>query len=383
MPRAPLPAVVRRLGGVSLLTDASSEMIYPLLPAFLVATLGASSAFVGLVEGVAEATASLAKIASGRLADRMGRAKPLVVLGYGVSSLARPAMALAALPAHVLLIRFLDRVGKGVRGAPRDALLAAAVASRERGRAFGFHRAMDNAGALLGPLLASALLAAGLDLRAVFAAALLPGLLSLALLVWGVGDAPLVLAARAATGRLPGGFVRYLGVLALFTLGNSSDAFLILRAQQLGVPLTALPLLWAFHHVVKAGLSTPLGALSDRVGRRQAIATGWGVYALAYGGFALASSAIHAWLLFALYGVFHAATEGAERALVADLVPDGLRGRAYGLYHAVTGAMLLPASLVTGLVWQRLSPAWALGLGAGLALAATLALMLLVRSEER
>jgi MFS family permease len=379
MARTPLPAVVRRLGGVSLLTDASSEMIYPLLPAFLVGTLGASPSFVGLVEGVAEATASLAKIVSGRLADRLGRAKPLVLAGYGLSSLARPAMALAAAPGHVLLIRFLDRVGKGVRGAPRDALLAASIPADDRGRAFGFHRAMDNAGALVGPLLASLLLAAGADLRGVFACALLPGLLSLALLGFGVRDAPLGGVERAGAGRLPGGFSRYLGILALFTLGNSSDAFLILRAQQLGVALPAVPLLWASHNLVKAGLSTPLGALSDRLGRRVAISCGWVAYAVSYAGFALATSAAHAWLLFALYGVFHAATEGAERALIADLVPGGLRGRAYGLYHAVTGALLLPASLLTGLLWQALGPAWALGLGAALALVASVLLLVLLR----
>lgn len=378
MPRGPLPAVVRRLGGVSLLTDASSEMIYPLLPAFLTGTLHAAPAFVGLVEGVAEASASLAKIVSGRLADRLGRAKPLVLWGYGLSSLVRPAIALATAPGHVLAIRFLDRVGKGVRGAPRDALLAAAVAPAERGRAFGFHRAMDNCGALVGPLLASLALWAGLELRGVFALALLPGLLSFALLAFGIRDVPLAAEQRGTAPGVSGPFARYLGVLALFTLGNSSDAFLILRAQQLGVALPAVPLLWAFHHLVKAGLSTPLGELSDRLGRKLAIASGWGVYALAYAGFALATSAAHAWLLFGLYGVFHAASEGAERALVADLVPAGARGRAYGLFHAVTGAMLLPASLLTGLLWQRLGAPFALGLGAGLALVATLLLLVLV-----
>jgi MFS family permease len=198
-----------------------------------------------------------------------------------------------------------------------------------------------------------------------------------------VRDVPLTPEAPGAAPPLSGPFARYLGVLAIFTLGNSSDAFLILRAQQLGVALPAVPLLWAFHHLVKAGLSTPLGALSDRWGRRLSIASGWGVYALAYAGFALASSAAHAWLLFALYGVFHAATEGAERALVADIVPAGARGRAYGLYHAVTGAMLLPASLLTGLLWQRFGSAQALSLGAALAFVATLLLLLLVRPGER
>ncbi len=379
MPGPPLPGVVRRLGGVSLLTDASSEMIYPLLPAFLTGTLHAGPIFLGLVEGIAEAAASLLKIASGALADRFSGAKPLVVAGYGLSTLARPCMALASAPLQVLAIRLLDRVGKGVRSAPRDALLAAAVEPSARGRAFGFHRAMDNAGAVLGPLLATAALGAGLEVRDVFALALIPGLLSVALLVFGVRDAPLP-APRAASPvpRLPPDFVLFLAVLAVFTLGNSTDAFLILRAQEAGVPLVALPLLWTLHHAVKAALGTPLGALSDRFGRRGTIVFGWGVYAASYAGFASASAPLHAWLLFGLYGLFHAATEGAERALVADLVPDGAHGRAFGYYHAVTGATLLPASLVTGAIWQGIGPAAALGLGAALALSAALLLLLLV-----
>ncbi|HET7291370.1 MAG TPA: MFS transporter [Vicinamibacteria bacterium] len=380
----PLPPVVRRLGGVSLLTDASSEMIYPLLPAFLTGTLHAGPAFLGLVEGVAEAAASLLKIASGALADRLGRAKPLVVAGYSLSAVVRPCMALAGAPAHVLAIRLLDRVGKGVRGAPRDALVAGAVAPQERGRAFGFHRAMDNAGAVLGPLIAAAALAAGFELRAVFALALVPGLLSVLVLVLGVSDgargSP---APRGAGSRLSPGFARYLAALGVFTLGNSSDAFLILRAQELGVPLVAVPLLWMFHHVVKAGLGTPLGALSDRLGRKRAIAFGWVVYALSYVGFAAAHAPLHAWLLFGLYGVFHAATEGAERALVADLVPEGARGRAFGWYHAVTGAALLPASLLTGALWHWRGAGAALGTGAALAACAAGLLLALVPTSAR
>jgi MFS family permease len=378
-----LPAVVRRLGGVSLLTDASSEMIYPLLPAFLTGTLRAGPVFLGLVEGIAEAAASLLKIASGALADRSSRAKPLVVAGYGVSALARPCVALATAPLHVLAIRLVDRIGKGVRSAPRDALLAAAVEPAQHGRAFGFHRAMDHAGAVVGPLLASAALAAGLELRGVFALALLPGLFGVALLVAGVPDAPLP--AEGVTSKrpaLPNGFLRYLGVLAVFTLGNSSDTFLLLRAQEAGVSLVALPVLWTVHHLVKAGLGAPLSGLSDRFGRRRTIALGWGIYAASYAGFAAASAPYHAWLLFPLYGLFHAATEGAERALVSDLVPAGSRGRAFGAYHAVSGATLLPASLLTGAVWQEFGPAAALGLGAALALAAAILLLLVVPARS-
>ena len=383
MGRPRLPTVVRRLGGVSLLTDASSEMIYPLLPAFLTGTLRAGPVFLGLVEGIAEAAASLLKIASGALADRSSRAKPLVVAGYGVSALARPCMALAAAPLHVLAIRLLDRVGKGVRSAPRDALLAAAVEPAERGRAFGFHRAMDNAGAVVGPLLAAAALAAGLELRSVFALALLPGLLSVALLVLGVRDAPLHPASVASErAPLPTGFLRYLGVLAVFTLGNSSDAFLLLRAEQAGIPLALLPLLWAAHHVVKASASTWGGALSDRAGRRPTILFGWSLYALSYAGFAIADGPLAMLALFVAYGLFHATTEGAERALVADLAGVASRGRAFGLFHAVTGALLLPASLLTGLLWQGFGAGMALLTGAALAGLAALGLLLFVPAGE-
>ncbi len=367
----PLPRSVVALGVVSLLTDVSSEMIYPLLPVFLTATLGAGPVFLGLIEGLAEAVASLSKIVAGGLSDRMPRRKPLVVAGYTLSSLARPLVALAAAPWHVLLIRFADRVGKGVRGAPRDALIATAVPAHELGRAYGFHRAMDHLGAALGPLLASAALFLGAELRVVFGLALVPGLLSVLALLVGVHEEPAARVTRATDPATASGlgapFYRYLGVLALFTLGNSSDAFLILRAQQAGVPLPLVPLVWMLHSLVKAGASTSLGALSDRVGARRAIGLGFGVYAAAYLGFAGVRGPLAATALFAVYALYHALVEGPERALVARLAPPEARGRAFGLYHAVTGAMLLPASLLTGFVWQASGPAAAFGLGAALA----------------
>lgn len=374
----PLPRTVKALGVVSLLTDVSSEMIYPLLPAFLLA-LGSGPAFVGLVEGLAEATAAGLKVLAGRLSDRARRRKPLIVAGYAVSTLARPLLSIATAPWHVLAVRLADRVGKGTRGAPRDALIAEVTPAPDRGRAYGFHRAMDHAGAFGGPLLASAALAMGAELRVVIALAAIPGVLSLAVLVFGVRETttPSVPLATGDEGPTTSAFRRYLAVLALFTLGNSSDAFLLLRAQQTGIGLTALPLLWAFHHAVKALTSTWGGALSDRLGRRRAIAAGWGVYALSYLGFAWAGSPLHAWLLFALYGLFHALTEGPERALVADLAARA-RGRAFGLYHAITGVMLLPASLLTGAIWQAWGAPVALGAGAALAGLAAAALLALV-----
>ncbi len=385
----PLHRTVRSLGLVSLLTDASSEMIYPLLPAFLTGTLRAGPAFLGVVEGLAETVAAAVKIVSGNLSDRLPRRKPLVVAGYSLSSLVRPLVALATVPGHVLAVRVLDRVGKGMRGAPRDALLAEVVSPGDRGRAFGFQRAMDHAGAMVGPLLASAALLATSDLRVVFALAAVPAAFAVATLVLGVREDLRPVGPRAdappasSASPLEPALVRYLGVLALFTLGNSSDAFLLLRAQEAGVALAALPALWALHHLVKAGASTWGGALSDRVGRRRAILLGWGVYAIAYAGFAVAGSPLEVASLFAFYGLFHALTEGAERALVADFAGGATRGRAFGLFHAVTGAALLPASLLTGLLWQRFGAPLALAAGGGLATLAALGLLVLVPEPVR
>jgi MFS family permease len=384
---APLHRTVRALGLVSLLTDASSEMIYPLLPAFLTGTLRAGPAFLGVVEGLAEAVAAVLKLVSGRLADRLPRRKPLVVAGYSLSSLVRPLVALATAPVQVLAVRLLDRVGKGVRSAPRDALVAEVVPRGERGRAFGFQRAMDHAGAMVGPLLASAALVATRDLRVVFALAAIPAALAVATLVLGVREDPrrsassprrATVLAGAGSDSIEPGLRRYLGVLALFTLGNSSDAFLLLRAQDAGVALAAIPALWALHHLVKAAASTWGGDLSDRVGRRRVILAGWGVYALAYAGFAVAASPVAIVALFAFYGLFHALTEGTERALVADLAGEAARGRAFGLFHAVTGATLLPASLMTGFLWQRFGASAALSAGGAFAAVAALGLFLLV-----
>jgi MFS family permease len=381
-----LHPTVRSLGLVSLLTDVSSEMIYPLLPAFLTGTLRAGPAFLGVVEGLAETVAAFAKLASGRLSDRLRRRKPLVVAGYSLSALVRPLVALAASPAQVLIVRLLDRVGKGVRGGPRDALVAEVTAAAERGRAFGFQRAMDHAGAAVGPILASGVLLVTGELRVVFALAAVPGALAVLALVRGVREDPrasgFTPVTTAAGAPLEPALVRYLAVLALFTLGNSSDAFLLLRAQQAGVPLALVPLLWALHHIVKAGTSTWGGALSDRVGRRPTILFGWGLYALTYAGFAIADAPPAVVGLFVAYGLFHATTEGAERALVADLAGAASRGRAFGMFHAVTGAVLLPASLLTGLLWQRFGAGAALLTGAALAGLAALGLLLFVPAGD-
>jgi len=372
-----LPRNVTLLGLVSLLNDASSEMIYPLLPIFLKETLHATPAFIGVIEGLAETTASVLKLFSGWLSDRLRQRKRLAFLGYALASFTRPLIALATAAWHILILRFVDRTGKGLRTSPRDALIADSTPENLRGRAFGFHRAMDHAGAVVGPLLAMALLWAWPEeYRLVFALAALPALASLFVIGFGVRDlrppAAQVPAALPAFTLRPfeARFKRFLGLVLLFTLGNSSDAFLLLRARELGVTVALLPLLWVVLHVVKTLTSTPGGTLSDRLGRQRVIALGWFVYALVYLGLGLANQAWQVWGLFSLYGLFFGLTEGVEKAFVADLVPEDLRGTAYGVYHFTLGLGMFPASVLFGGLWHWGSPTIAFSFGAALALIA-------------
>jgi MFS family permease len=382
-----LPRTVLALALVSLLTDASSEIIYPLLPLFLTATLGASAATIGVIEGAAETTAALLKLFSGWWSDRVGRRKPLVVIGYVIASTVRPLVAFAQSGGQVLAIRVSDRVGKGIRSAPRDALLADAVEPAQRGRAFGFHRAADHLGAVVGPIIAFAILRwTSLSLRQLFLLAGIPGLLSVVALVVGVREerrsALPATPGRSFTqtlgGGLPGRFWGYLGVLLLFTLGNSSDAFLLLRASQLGVAAALLPILWAMLHLVKSTTSAPSGTLSDRVGRVPLIVAGWLVYSAVYLAFGRATQSWHAWALFAAYGTYFGLTEGVEKALVADLVPASRRGAGFGWYNLAIGLGAFPASVIFGAVWDRRGAAAAFELGAALSGAAALMLLLVV-----
>lgn len=363
------------LSGVSLLTDVASEMTYPLLPLFLTGVLGASAATLGVIEGAAESTAALLKLASGWWSDRLRRRKPLVVAGYALASLVRPLIGLAHSAGQVLAVRLADRLGKGIRGAPRDALIADSVDPAVRGRAFGFHRAADHLGAVIGPLLAFAALEAGnLDLRTLFLLTAIPGALSVLLLIGGVREKPREAPAPAARidfkAPLSRRFWAFLAVVFVFTLGNSSDAFLLLRARDLGVEAAWIPILWAFLHVIKSASSTPGGALSDRLGRKPLLVAGWLLYAAVYLGLGGASATWHVWALFAGYGLYFGLAEGVEKALVADLVPAERRGTAFGWYNLALGLGALPASLLFGAIWDGMGAQVAFGFGAALSLLA-------------
>jgi len=369
--------MVWALGWVSFFTDVSTEIVYPLLPIFLTTTLGASMAFVGLVEGIAETTASLLKIASGWWSDRVQKRKPLMIAGYGLSALTRPLIAIAMTGGQVLGARFIDRIGKGIRTVPRDALLAASVPAEKRGAAFGVQKAMDNAGAVFGPLIAWIMLQwFTSDYRVLFWIAVIPMIGAMGCLIFGTRDQALpVVTIEAKTQppfHLTPAFKSYLGTVLLFTLGNSSDAFLLLRAQAVGVPVSSLPLLWMALNLVKTASSYPAGVLSDRLGRRGLIIGGWCVYAVVYLGFGLATQPWHIWALFLAYGLFYGMTESAERALVADFYPDAQRGRAYGSFNFITGIGALPASLLMGWLWTMFGPLVAFGTGGALALCAAI-----------
>ncbi|MDL2716441.1 MAG: MFS transporter [Acidobacteriota bacterium] len=413
-----LPKAVVRLGWVSFLTDVSSEMIVPLLPAFLATLSGVPALALGWIEGVADATASFVKILSGRWTDRAKAKKPLVFLGYGLSSLARPLIGLAPGWPTVVLIRFFDRIGKGVRTAPRDTMIANAAPPNRRGAAFGLHRAFDNAGAVFGPLLAAGLVGwMGLSLRTVFLLAAIPAALSLLVLAFGVreektatletgsseGAVPSSLARELASLKqhapasegtpppsspssslpfkenipLPPIFWRAAGVFALFALAASSDTFLLLKAKEIGIAAGWLPVLWAFSNAVKSLFSTWGGGLSDRFGRRRLLLIAWSLYAVCYAGFAFVSSAWPLVALVGVYSLYYSLSEGTEKALVADLVPRGQRGRAFGWMNGLVGFAALPASVGFGFLWQIAGSRAAFLTGAviaGIAAAALLAL---------
>ena len=376
-----LPKPVRLLGWVSLLTDAATEAVYPLLPVFITQVLGGPPVALGIVEGAADATSSALKIVSGRWSDRLGARKPIVLLGYSLSSLVRPFIAITSTWAQVFAIRVIDRVGKGLRGAPRDAMLASLAPPGQRGRVFGYHWAMDHAGAAVGPLLATVFLyLAPDDYRLLFALTIIPGALAVLTLTRVPEQKPnrtKPLESLESVERLeplPAPLKKYLWILAVFTLGNSSDAFLLLQLSQAGVPLMGLTLLWSAQHAIKAAITMWGGMLSDRLGRRALIVSGWIIYAIVYAGFAFSQTvyALVGWFL--LYSTYAAAVEGSEKALIADLTPEALRATAYGWHAAIQGFGALAAGIFFGVLWQYFGAPVAFLTGAALALTAAMLL---------
>ncbi len=393
-----LPRNIFAISLVSLLNDASSEIIYPLLPVFLSLTLGASPGIVGLIEGAAESVSSLLKLFAGYFSDRQGKRKAFVVLGYSLASVARSLLAFATSWHQVLAIRLTDRVGKGIRSAPRDAMIADTVAIEERGLAFGFHRAMDHTGAVVGPLIGYLLVmlfaadrnspTAG-DFTKIFLLASIPALAAVLVVTFFVRETDKPKTARDQKVGTPvsfslrgfdGNFKRFLLIIALFTLSNSSDAFLLLRAQSAGVSVATIPLLWAILHVSKVVSSLVGGDLSDSLGRRRLIVSGWILYAAVYVGFAFVTNAISVWVLFLVYGVYFGLAEGAEKALVADLVRPEQRGTAYGLYNLAFGVTVLPASLLMGALWTWWGPAPAFLVSGALGATAAVLMLILVKA---
>ena len=379
------------LGWVSFFTDMASETVYPLLPLFLTHVLGAGAMSLGVIEGAAEAANSALKILSGWLADRWRSQKKLVLLGYGIASAVRPLIGLATAWPQVLAIRFSDRLGKGIRGAPRDAMLADFAPADARGRVFGFHRAMDHAGAVTGPLLATAFLYfyPG-NYRMLFFLTVIPGIIVILFILrvpergqTGVkrGSGGGQTRSDGAVWNLGRRFYLAMTVILFFSLGNASDAFLLLRMSDLGVKAVWIPLLWSALHVVKVVSSLVGGALSDRFGRRGLIALGWLWYALVYAGFGYFDSPATVIAIFLSYGLYFGLTEGNEKAWVADMAPAHARGTAFGIYNAALGIGTLSASLIFGAIWTRVSPHAAFLTGAALAIIASALLFSLFGSE--
>lgn len=383
--RSSISRTVLVLGVASFLTDVSSEMIFPLLPAFLAVVLGAGPAILGLIEGLAEATSSILKVASGWWTDSSARRKAPILFGYSISGLAKPLMGLATSWWLVLLLRFSDRVGKGIRTSPRDALIADVTEERHRGAAYGFHRAMDHAGAVVGPLVAMALLRfGGMETQTVFVMAGIPAFLVVMVLALGLKELPRdplapprsAMNFREGWGLLGRDFKVLLSALLVFMLGNASDAFLLMRLHQVGVPTEWVALLWSLHHVVKSASTYAAGRLTDVWGPRRMILAGWVLYAVVYVLFGFLDSVPALVVTFLVYGAHFGLTEPSEKAWVASLVPAHLRGTAFGFYHGVIGLGALPASLLFGLLWEGFGAEVAFLTGAGFACLGSAALFL-------
>jgi MFS family permease len=388
------------LGLVSLLTDASSEMIFTLVPLFVKNVLGGSGVIVGLIGGLSESFDAIFRIFSGRISDRFQKRKLLAVIGYGFSTVVKPFMLLATVWGGVLGVRFGDRIGKGIRSSPRDALIADSVEANVRGKSFGFHRAMDTSGAVIGLAIAAVIIYTfqGTDLtlinntyRWLIIIGIIPAVLAVIVLIGFVREklhpsssSPKTTSAApvASKQEFSGQFKLFLLIMGIFTLGNSSDFFVVLRAQNLNVDVLEIALMLVLFNITYALVSTPAGILSDKLGRRRVIIFGWTVYALVYLGFALATSVWSIWVLFAAYGIYYGIVEGVVKAYIADLVPAARRGTAYGYYQGVVGLMLLPASVLAGVLWDMVNTAAPFYLGAGLAFLAMLSLLLFLKEKR-
>jgi MFS family permease len=386
------------MGVTSLLNDISSELIFTLLPLFMSNVLGTSSTIIGLVGGISDSTDSLFRIVSGWFSDKIGKRKLLTVLGYAFSTAVKPFMLLANSWGAVAGVRLGDRVGKGVRSSSRDALIADSVNEKERGRSFGLHRAMDTSGAVIGLIIAAIIvyLIPGdrfhLEKNAyhwMIIIGIIPAILAVVVLMTLVHERKQL--ATTAKGDISkpttitpfsNQFKLYLVIMALFTLGNSSDFFLILDAQHVKTPLVQVVMMLVLFNITYALVSMPMGVLSDKIGRKRVISIGWFIYGLVYLGFALSTSIWQIWILFAVYGIFYGICEGVARAFVADMVPTQRRGTAYGLYNGVVGLMALPASLIAGVLWDRIAPAAAFYFGAGLALLAMVGMIFIIKERR-
>lgn len=374
------------IGLLSFFGGVSQDIFVPVLPLYLANVLHFDKAFIGLTEGIVTSSASIFKIVAGYLSDKLRKNKPIVFAGYFLSFLARPLLALTASGAGVLGLRFMDGVGKGIKDSPKDTLIAESTATDSRGRGFGIVRALDTFGSVVGPILLFVLLYLlknnALKYHYIFFITAIPLVFTLSILSFFVKEAAIPKPKEQITGGpLPKKFFWFLAIVLLFSIGNSSDTFLILRSQNLGVSLLGIPLVYALFNFVYAGASIPLGSLSDKIGREKVILMGWLFYALSYLGFGLATKSYQAWVLFAFYGIYYATTEGVAKAYIADQVVSGHRGKAYGIYNSLVGVITLPASFISGFLWDTVSPAAPFYFSAGIALVAVVLLYLYTRLQ--
>ena len=379
-------------GLVSFFMDFSSEMVYPLVPLFLSSVLGVNKSVIGLIEGIAESTASLLKVFSGWFSDRIGKRKILMIAGYGVSTLSRPIIALSTLWTHVLTFRFIDRFGKGIRGAPRDAIIAESTPYKDLGRSFGFHRAMDTLGAVAGPAIAFIILSIFTgNFRLVFWLSMVPGIVAVLVIVFFIKEqksrsskvqrstASALLDFRA---NFDWRYKTFVAVATLFAIGNSSDVFLILRATNIGVKETQIPILYLLFNLVYSLVSLPAGILSDRIGRKRIILSGFLLFGIVYWGFAVASQKWHIWGLFMLYGIFMGLTEGIYKAYLGTIIPEGQKATGYGIYSTFVGLAVLPASIIGGYLWDKYGPHATFYYGALTAFASVVLFLIIFGAEK-